>query len=95
MLTEHAQPVVLILAGASYERALGLLSMTASLSPTEEINHLASTRLPTFKLSLAEDDKDGILGRVRSHSIVSGEQKMLMVCTGAVAIGTGGVMGFG
>ena len=70
---EHAQPMGLILMGASYEGVLGLLSVTASLSPTEEISHLASTLLPTFKLSLAQDDKDGILGPVRSHCRVSGE----------------------
>lgn len=86
--------MVLTLVGASYKRVLGLLSVAASLSPTEEINHLASTLLPTFKLSLAEDDKDSILGPVRSHNHISGEQKMLMVWTGAVAMGMGGVMGF-
>lgn len=42
--------------------------------------------LPTFKLSLAEDDRDGILGPVGSQN---------HVWTGAVAMGMGGVMGFG
>lgn len=82
---EHAQPVVLTLARASYERVLGLLSVTASLADggnKSSCFHL----LPTFKLSLAEDDKDGILGPIGSHNYV---------WTGAVAMGMGGVMGFG
>lgn len=71
---EHAQPVqemVSIPVGASYVGMLCLLFDTALLSLTEEINHPASSLLPTLKLSLAEDDKDGILGPVRSHCSLS------------------------